>query len=99
MKDVPLTVVAVIQAKEGKESEVKEALTGLIEPTRAESGCLQYELHVDEQNPGRFVFYENWTDKAALDAHLASEHLQNMGRITKDLLAAPVELTLCRKIA
>ncbi|MEM9449380.1 MAG: antibiotic biosynthesis monooxygenase, partial [Cyanobacteria bacterium P01_E01_bin.6] len=27
-------------------------------PPRA--GCIQYDLHEDNENPAHFVFYENW---------------------------------------
>ncbi|MCP6769203.1 antibiotic biosynthesis monooxygenase, partial [Klebsiella pneumoniae] len=70
-----LTVVAQIQAKPGKEEDVRRLLLTLIEPTRKEEGCVQYDLHVHTSDPSRFVFYENWTSRDHLDRHLASPHL------------------------
>ena len=37
-------VVAVITAKPGSEDVVRDAMSGLVAPTRAESGCLSYCL-------------------------------------------------------
>ena len=34
-----LNVVAVLKAKPGSESALRDALTSLVEPTRAEPGC------------------------------------------------------------
>ena len=51
-----LTIVARIKAKPGKEAEIKEVLTGLLAPTRAEDGCLTYDLHVDNEDPGLLLF-------------------------------------------
>lgn len=50
----------------------------LIEKTRAESGCISYELHQDLRHLGHFIFIEEWLDRAALDAHVESEHFQRL---------------------
>lgn len=50
----------------------------LVEATRKEPLCISYELFVDQKDPGHFVFIETWPDKAALDAHCASEHFQRL---------------------
>jgi quinol monooxygenase YgiN len=73
----------------GKEEALRQELLRLIEPTRREEGCLQYDLHVAMDNPGRFVFYENWTSRAALDKHLGSKHLQAFLTASKDLREEP----------
>ena len=71
-----LTVVATFQARPGKEAELKKALTGLLAPTRQEAGCLNYDLHQSAEDPAKFLFHENWTSKAHLDAHLQTPHVQ-----------------------
>lgn len=50
----------------------------LIEKTRQEPLCIAYELHIDQKDPGHFVFIEEWPDRAALDAHCATEHFQRL---------------------
>ena len=45
-----LTIVARIEAKSDQIELVKNALIKLIEPTRNEEGCLQYDLHQDNEN-------------------------------------------------
>ena len=72
------TVIAMFQARPGKERELREVLIGLLAPTRKEAGCLNYNLHVSSQDPEKFLFHENWTSKAALDAHLQSPHIQDL---------------------
>ena len=54
-----LTIVANIYAKEDQVEFVKSELIKLIETTLAEEGCVQYDLHQDNQDPRRFMFYEN----------------------------------------
>ena len=91
-----LTVVAEMVARPGKEDELKRELLRLVEPTRREEGCLQYDLHVATDNPGRFVFYENWTSREALDKHLQSPHLKAFGAISKELREDPSIVTYTR---
>jgi len=52
-----LTLVATITAKAGKADTLKNALLDLVTPTRAEVGCLQYELHQDNQDPKRLCVF------------------------------------------
>ena len=72
----PLTIVANIEAKADKIEFVKTELLKLIEPTRQEEGCIQYDLHQDNNNPALFTFIEAWTSHALLQAHLNSPHLK-----------------------
>lgn len=70
-----LTIVANIIAKQDKIEVVKSELIKLIEPTRLEEGCIDYNLHQDNENPAHFVFLENWTSRELLQKHLQSEHI------------------------
>lgn len=63
-----------------------------VEPTRAEPGCLSYELHVDETDGCVFMFYENWRSRADLDAHMTMPHLKPLQSRLDDLLARPPDI-------
>ena len=94
-----LTVVAEMQAKPGKEDHLRRAVLALIEPTRQEEGCVQYDLHVHTSNPGRFVFYENWISQEHLASHAASAHIKEFGAVSADLLTAPPRVETYLRIA
>jgi quinol monooxygenase YgiN len=94
-----LTVVATLYAKPGKEDALKQALLGLVEPTRAEGPCVQYDLHESIETPGVFVFYENWESKEALDLHLAMPYLQALAARGDELFAQAPDIRLYRRIA
>ena len=94
-----LSVVAQLEARPGKEDDLRGMLLTLIEPTRAEDGCVQYDLHVHSSDPSRFVFYENWTSQEHLDRHAASAHLKNFGAATADLLVQPPRVETYSRIA
>jgi quinol monooxygenase YgiN len=76
-----LTIVANIKASEDKIDLVKAELLKLIDITRAEDGCINYDLHQDNENPAHFLFYENWESRDLWQAHMGNQHL-------KDYLAA-----------
>ena len=93
-----LSIIAQITATQGKETLLRAELEKLVAPTRLEEGCLQYDLHVDNDNPGFFVFYENWTSEALLQAHLAAPHLDAFRAATEGAVAGFV-LNKMTKIA
>lgn len=99
MTDVDLTVVAEMLAKTGREEELQRRLLALVEPTRKEDGCVQYDVHRSTTEPGRFVFYENWESKDHLDRHLATPHLKEFLGVAGDLLAEPPRILTYEKIA
>ena len=70
-----LTIVANIHAKADKIDLVRAELLKLIEITRAENGCIQYDLHQDNENPAHFMFYENWESRDLWQAHMNAPHL------------------------
>ncbi|KRW94403.1 MULTISPECIES: putative quinol monooxygenase [unclassified Paracoccus (in: a-proteobacteria)] len=86
------TIIGTLTARQETREELASLLMALVAPTRAEAGCINYDFHVDAADPCVFVFYENWTDRAALDAHLAMPHLQPLVSQLDRLLACPVEI-------
>ncbi|ARD22607.1 MULTISPECIES: putative quinol monooxygenase [Shewanella] len=70
-----LTIVANIIAKADKVELVKAELVKLIDVTRAEEGCINYDLHQDNENPAHFLFYENWQSRELWQTHMNNTHL------------------------
>lgn len=83
-----LTIVARIEAKADQVDLVKSELLKLIEPTRQEEGCIQYELHQDNSNPELFIFFENWKNRELWQEHMSNEHVKAYGRATKGAVAS-----------
>lgn len=86
-----LTIVANIKANVDKVALVKAELLKLIEVTQAETGCINYDLHQDNENPAHFMFYENWQSRELWQMHMANQHLQDYMKATE---GAVVEFTL-----
>ena len=89
-----VTVLALFRAKPGLEEEVKQELMALQGPTRSEEGCINYDLHQSQEDPARFMFYENWTSREDLDQHLEMPYLKAFREKAGDLLAEPAKITL-----
>jgi quinol monooxygenase YgiN len=92
MPDESLRVVATITALPGKAAEMKAILEKLIAPTRAEAGCISYEVLQNNHDPNDFVFVEEWTSDAALDQHMVTPHLQDAVEQVGSMLAKPPDI-------
>ncbi len=84
-----ITIVAKLQANPGKQDELKAVLTKMVGDVKAnEAGkVLRYSLHTSNDDPTLFLFYEQYSDDAALDAHGKTPHMQEMGGSLRGLLA------------
>ena len=78
-----LTIVAHITAKPDRIELVKTELKKLIDITRTEAGCLQYDMHQDNQKPAHFMFFENWNSRELWQKHMAAPHLLAMKAATE----------------
>jgi len=67
-------VAAYIMVREGKNEEFIKAANDCIAETRKEEGCISYELFADTENTQRYGFFEKWSTKGHLDAHMKTEH-------------------------
>ena len=71
-----LTAITFIKGVPGKEGELKQELVALAAPTRAERGCITYDLYQSEANPNEFVRFEVWRNAAALEEHKQTPHIR-----------------------
>lgn len=98
MANEPVTVVVRLKAKAGKEAQVRQELFSLLAPTRAEQGCLNFDMHEDPNNPALFLFHENWTNEDRLKQHFETPHIKRWIKLAETLLAEPLDLTKWRKV-
>lgn len=91
-------IVAHVVARDGEESRVQAQLEELIEPTRAEPGCLRYELFVNKEKPSDFVFMEEYASDAAFQAHMDSKHVGAAIADAVPLLAVAPDIRRYRRL-
>ena len=82
MKNQKLTIVARILTKPEKRALVKSELLKLIDITRAEKGCINYDLHQDNENENLFLFFENWDNRELWQVHMNNQHLADYIKAT-----------------
>ena len=81
----PLTVVAKLKAKSGSEEKLFGMLRDLVPTTRAEKGCITYDLHRSVEDPGTFIFTESWETRPLWEDHMKAPHLVAFGERQGDV--------------
>jgi quinol monooxygenase YgiN len=87
-----IRMLAFLEAKEGKDSELERILLDLIPPTLKEPGNIAYIPHKSTENPRVFMFDELWTDEKAIEEHFKQSHMINLIEKLSPLLERPLEL-------
>lgn len=73
-------VLAHWRAKPEHAADLAEVLADMVGPSRAEPGCLVYEVHRDTEDPAHYMLYERYVDEAAYVAHQESPHFEQVAR-------------------
>jgi len=72
----PVKITAILTARPGQAEALQALLSGMIDPSRAESGNLRYDLWQDQSDPTRFVLDELYLDSNAVATHRQTPHFQ-----------------------
>jgi len=88
-----MNLIARIEVKPEHRSAFEAALSGLLGPTRAETGCLRFEAMRDREAEDVFYLVETWADEAALEAHYQQPYVQRVMEHYDEWLAAPLQVT------
>ena len=91
-------VVAELVAHTGKEAAMRALLQPFAMQSRSEPGCLHYDLYEVEGEPGRFLTFEIWADKKAIEVHMSTPQLQAAMPILGPMLAKPFTQTVLTKL-
>jgi quinol monooxygenase YgiN len=96
-----VTVIVNIKVKPGLEERAKQVLLRAVGPTRAETGCLTYDLHQSAGDPTEFLFHENWASEEAFNAHTASTagHRLVLRQQLSELVEGPARLTFWQRVS
>jgi quinol monooxygenase YgiN len=100
MADV-LTIVAKIRAAKGKADALAALLREQVAAVRAaEPGCLVYRPHRSTNDPDLFIFYEQYKDDEAFEAHRKAPHLARYRerREREGLTEGAVEVEIYRSL-
>lgn len=94
-----IVLIARLKVKKGAEEEAKQAALAIVEPSRAEDGCINYDMHQVIDDPTIFVWHETWANKTTLEAHGNSEHFKVFSEKVKDITDEPLQLTFTKMVS
>jgi len=94
-----ITIIGTVVSRPETRDELERLLAAQVEPTRNEPGCINYDFHVDEEDECTFVFYENWSSQADLDAHMNMPHLAPLLSQLDRVLREPISVRHLRMIS
>ncbi|MCY6370589.1 putative quinol monooxygenase [Clostridium ganghwense] len=94
-----LQTVSKIYVKEEQINEFVEVFKGMIEPTKKEKGCIQYEMYQDEEKPSTLIVLEQWECREDFDNHMKSEHFERIAPKMSEYMTKETEINLCYKVA
>jgi quinol monooxygenase YgiN len=84
--------LAFFRARPGQTQALGSALSALVAPTRAETECLNYNLHQSIDDGDIWFVYENWRSAEGSEAHMRSPHVKAFLKVAPDLIAADIDL-------
>jgi quinol monooxygenase YgiN len=93
-----LYLVATLKTSPGAEADLVAAMRTLVPQSKAEPGCIQYDLHVDIADPTVLIVYEIWRDQQALDSHVGSPHFQAFLATATPLLSDALDVRVLSKV-
>ncbi len=95
----PFVGLAVLHARPDQHDQLRAALKALVPLTRQEPECIDYTLFEQADAPGTFYMRESFTDRAALDTHIAMPYFQAFAKRFDELLERPLQLILLSELA
>ena len=93
-----ITIVAKKTIKEGKIEEYRMAVEELIHASRAESGCISYDLYQDCNHPAIWTLIEEWEDDDAIQRHNNTEHFTTIVPKLAEFQVAATEVNVYKRI-
>jgi quinol monooxygenase YgiN len=71
----PRPMIAVLDARPGLADAFRDKVVELVRAVRQEPGCVTFTAYEARDTPGCFYLYEIYSDAAAFDAHLKTDHV------------------------
>lgn len=86
-----VTLIVNFRVQQSMIEQFKQRMIRQTELSRAEAGCVTFNIYQSNQDSQIFWLYEKWQDQAALDFHFAQTYTQELFEFFKESLEVPVE--------
>jgi quinol monooxygenase YgiN len=94
-----IVLIARLKVKKDSVEQAKQAALAIVEDSRAEKGCLNYDFHQAIDDETVFIWHETWESEAAIGEHGKSEHFVTFSEQIKDSIDEPLQITLTKMVS
>lgn len=99
MSDEKIVLVARLKVKNDRVEEAKQVALAIVADSRAEEGCVNYDVHQAIDDETVFIWHETWKNKAAIDEHFETEFFKNFSATVGEFAVEPPQITLTKMIS
>ena len=99
MENEKIVLVARLKVKNEMIDEAKQAALAIVADSRAEEGCVNYDIHQAIDDPTVFIWHETWKNKAAIDEHFETDFFKDFSAKVEKIAAEPAQITLTKMIS
>ncbi|WP_433902547.1 putative quinol monooxygenase [Sphingobacterium puteale] len=92
-------ITAILKANALYRDEVLATLQHMVEESRKEAACIQYDLHHTINDENQFIFYEIWESRAGLDNHNQQPYILAFARMAEKKLQETPQIYHMERIA
>lgn len=88
-----IIVTGSVTAKPGSFEPLLEACLAHVHRSRTEDGCISHAVRIDSEDPLKLVFFEEWRDLAALQAHFVTPGIPELLAAFREHSASSEKIT------
>lgn len=89
-----IVITGAAKVADTNRAEFRKVAERQVTLSRAELGNVSYAYFEDAMEPGRFFFYEEWRDRAAVDFHFAQAYCHEFMEAARRLAETEPDLTI-----
>jgi quinol monooxygenase YgiN len=93
-----LYIFARFEPRPGKGLQLRDELMRVLEPTRAEPGCVRIHLYESTREPLFYFIHSEWIDERAFDAHAELPPIRRFLGLVDDLITHPLQAVRTKQI-
>lgn len=87
-----------LHARPGRRDELFRAMLEVRGPTRAEPGCLDYQVFHSVRDPDEYCIHSRWRDRAAFERHANLPHTVHFLATIREVTDNPFHASLTERV-
>lgn len=91
-------LTALIKAKAGAAAQMKPLLLKLVEASKKEEACLQYELYHSVEDENLFIFHETWASEEGIAEHSKGEGITTFIKDSSAVIDGPIVIYSAERV-